>query len=70
MKYQTESDARILSKMEELENERTSMDEKMQKMWMEFEEKRRVEEREHELNVMKIFQDIVTQINVNSVAKE
>lgn len=70
MKYQTESDARILSKMEELENERTAMDERMQKMWMDFEEKRRVDEREHELNVMKIFQDIVNQLSVNNAAKE
>ena len=70
MKYQTESDARILSKIEELENERTAMDERMQKMWIDFEEKRRSEEREHELNIMKIFQDIMSQLNVNNVAKE
>lgn len=70
MKYQTESDARILSKIEELENERTAMDERMQKMWMEFEEKRRNEEREHELNIMRIFHNIVNQLNVNNVSKE
>lgn len=70
MKYQTESDARILTKIEELENERTAMDERIQKMWMDFEEKRRSEEREHELNIMKIFQDIMNQMKVNNVPKE
>lgn len=70
MKYQTESDARILTKIEELENERTAMDERIQKMWIDFEEKRRTDEREHELNVMKIFQDIMKQMKGNNMAKE
>lgn len=70
MKYQTESDARILTKIEELENQRTAMDERIQKMWLEFEEKRRIEEREHELNIMKIFQDIMNQMKENRVTNK
>lgn len=70
IKYQNESDARILTKIEELEHERTAMDERIHKMWLDFEEKRRSDEREHELNVMKIFQDIMNKIKVNNVVKE
>ncbi|KAF8792277.1 Myb/SANT-like DNA-binding domain-containing [Argiope bruennichi] len=59
MKYQTDFDKKILNKIEELENERSAMDERIQKMWMDFEEKRRVDEKEHELKIMTTFQDII-----------
>ncbi|XP_055939518.1 uncharacterized protein LOC129969125 isoform X2 [Argiope bruennichi] len=65
MKYQTDFDKKILNKIEELENERSAMDERIQKMWMDFEEKRRVDEKEHELKIMTTFQDIINGMKVN-----
>ncbi|GBM58312.1 hypothetical protein AVEN_264922-1 [Araneus ventricosus] len=65
MKYQSEFDKKILNKIEELENERSAMDERIQKMWTDFEEKRRADEKEHELNIMTAFQDIINELKVN-----
>ncbi|XP_054719131.1 zinc finger and SCAN domain-containing protein 29-like [Uloborus diversus] len=56
MKYQTESDERMLNKIEQLENERNAMDERIQKMWMDFEERRSADAREHEINIMNLMQ--------------
>lgn len=69
MKYQTESDTRILGMMEELEKERNAMDERIQKMWLEFEERRSADDREHELNIMSTFQDIIGQVKKNQASK-
>ncbi|GIX79018.1 uncharacterized protein CEXT_415461 [Caerostris extrusa] len=66
MKYQSQFDKKILDKIEELENEHIAMDERIQKMWLEFEEKRRANEREHELNVTAAFQDIMNQFKTNN----
>ncbi|GFT81751.1 uncharacterized protein NPIL_688681 [Nephila pilipes] len=65
MKYQADFDKKVLNRMEELENERTAMDERIKKMWMDFEEKRKVDEKEHELNIMNTFQDIMNQLKPN-----
>lgn len=65
-KYQAEFDKKILNKMEELESERIAMDERVKKMWMKFEEKRRVDEKEHELNIMNAFQDIMNNLKSNN----
>ncbi|GFY67647.1 hypothetical protein TNIN_469931 [Trichonephila inaurata madagascariensis] len=64
-KYQADFDKKVLNRMEELENERIAMDERIKKMWTKFEEKRRVDEEEHELNIMNAFQDIMNQLKSN-----
>ncbi|GFR15664.1 hypothetical protein TNCT_1731 [Trichonephila clavata] len=64
-KYQADFDKKVLNRMEELENERIAMDERIKKMWMKFEEKRKVDEEEHELNIMNAFQDIMNQLKSN-----
>ncbi|PRD28336.1 UNVERIFIED_CONTAM: Myb/SANT-like DNA-binding domain-containing protein 2 [Trichonephila clavipes] len=64
-KYQADFDKKVLNRMEELENERIAMDERIKKMWTKFEEKRRIDEEEHELNIMNAFQDIMNQLKSN-----
>ncbi|KAG8196605.1 hypothetical protein JTE90_014164 [Oedothorax gibbosus] len=69
MKYQTDSDAKMLEIMEKLEKERHEIDENIKKMWLEFEERRSADETEHELNVMNAFQDIIIQVKRNHALK-
>lgn len=65
MKYQEEADTRFLERFEALDDERQKMEQNVQKMWMEFEERRRKDEQDHELSVMSAFHSILNQITVN-----
>ncbi|XP_015908876.2 uncharacterized protein [Parasteatoda tepidariorum] len=69
MKYQTESEEKMLRELEELENERAAMDERIQKMWVDFEERRKIDEREHELKITSSLQEIMNPKNLETEQK-
>ncbi|XP_035205022.1 uncharacterized protein LOC118179973 [Stegodyphus dumicola] len=65
LKYQESTESRFLEQITCLEQERMKRDESMHKLWMEFEERRRKEEQQHELKMISLLGQFVHQMNEN-----
>ncbi|KAF8792279.1 Myb/SANT-like DNA-binding domain-containing [Argiope bruennichi] len=63
LNYQGTSESRFIERITHFEQERIKRDESMQKLWLEFEERRRKDEQEHELKMLSLFGQFVKQIN-------
>lgn len=63
LKYHETAECRFLARVTQLEQERMKRDEKLQKLWIEFEERRRKDEQQHELKMMSLLGQLVRQIN-------
>ncbi|XP_054719132.1 uncharacterized protein LOC129228476 [Uloborus diversus] len=69
LKYQENAESRFLERFTQIEQERMRKEESMQKLWMEFEERRRKEEQEHELRMMSLFGQFLCQMNDKDIAR-
>ncbi|GFX03619.1 uncharacterized protein TNCV_2111911 [Trichonephila clavipes] len=63
LNYQEGVESRFIERITHLEQERMKRDENMQKLWLEFEERRRKEEQQHELKMLSLFGQFVQHIN-------
>lgn len=63
LKYHETAECRFLERITHLEQERMKRDEKLQRLWMDFEERRRKEEQQHELKMMSLVGQLVCRIN-------
>ncbi|XP_015904995.1 uncharacterized protein [Parasteatoda tepidariorum] len=70
LKFQENAESRFLERITQLERERMKRDENMQKLWLEFEERRRKEEQQHELKMLSILGQFINQMTQNNVDHE
>ncbi|KAG8196604.1 hypothetical protein JTE90_014163 [Oedothorax gibbosus] len=63
--YQESAESRFLERITHLEQERMKRDENMHRLWLEFEERRRKEEQQHELKMLSLLGQFFQQINGN-----
>ncbi|GIX79019.1 uncharacterized protein CEXT_415471 [Caerostris extrusa] len=67
LNYQESVESRFLERITHLEQERMRRDENMQRLWLEFEDRRHKEEQQHELKMMSLFSQFIQQLNSNEV---
>lgn len=65
LKYHEITESRFLERISYLEQERMKRDEKLQKLWMEFEERRRKEQQQHELKMMTLLGQFICKFSQN-----